>query len=119
MFSSFLGCAGGVGTAGKLNTLVNLDPVMFNNADAAADFTNQLQTQQLGVVITQPQAAVNPPVLPGGGDGGSCGGSGSGGPTRGDGTACPTATPTSIGGGGNVGGPAPGGTEYPSIKAAL
>jgi hypothetical protein len=46
MFSSFLGRAGGGGGAGNENTLVSFDTVMFDYAEAAADFTNQLQPQQ-------------------------------------------------------------------------
>ncbi len=56
MFGSFLGPAGSRGTVGNKHFLVNWDSVMFDGTDAAADFTNQLQPQQLGVVITQPNA---------------------------------------------------------------
>jgi hypothetical protein len=46
MFGSILGCAGSQGTAGNNKSLVSFDTVMFDDAEAAADFTNQLKPQQ-------------------------------------------------------------------------
>jgi hypothetical protein len=65
MFNSFLGRAGGRGTKGNKNSLVNWDPTIFDNKDTVNDFTNQLLPQQQGGVSTQPQAAANPLVPPG------------------------------------------------------
>ncbi len=76
MFGSFLGRPGSGGTKGNKNSLLNWDPAIFDDKDAAGDSTNQLLPQQPGVVITQPQAAAIPAVPPGGGGGGSAGGGG-------------------------------------------
>ncbi len=46
MFGSFMGRAGGGGTEGNKNSLVNLDLAISDNKDAAVDFTNQLPPQQ-------------------------------------------------------------------------
>ena len=48
MFNSLLGCGGGRETTGSKNTLFNIDPGIFDDEAAAADFTNQLQPQQGG-----------------------------------------------------------------------
>jgi hypothetical protein len=134
VFNSFLGRAGGGGTKGNKNLLVNWDPTIFNNKDTVDEFTNQLLPQQQGGVSTQPQAAANPPVPPGQA-GGAAAAVAAGAaaaaaavvavavaaaaPPIGIGPQVQPPPPPQQWGGGNAVGPAPGGADYSGIEAAL
>jgi hypothetical protein len=133
MFNSFLGRAGGGGTEGNKNLLVNWDPTIFDDKDTVDDFTNQLLPQQQGGVSTQPQAAANPLVPPGRGAGAAVAAAAGAAAAAAAAAAVVAAVAPLIRivpqiqppphpqqwGGRNMGGPARGGADYSSIKAAL
>jgi hypothetical protein len=129
MFNSFLGHAGGGGTKGNKNLLVNWNPTIFDDKDIMDDFTNQLLPQQQGGVSTQPQATANPLVPPGRAVGAAAvaaaeAAAGAAAAAAAVAVAVAAAPPIKIvpqvqpppppqqWGGGNMGGPAPGGADY-------
>jgi hypothetical protein len=79
MFGNLLGLAGGGRNDLNKDALVDIDPVtMFDEEEAAADFTNHLHSQVAAAMITQAGQAgegaqpAQPPLPPTGG--GSTGG---------------------------------------------
>ena len=115
MFNSLLGHGGGRETTGNKNTVINIDPGIFDDEAAASYFTYQLQPQQGRYCSHKNRGRKNPQSHRGG-----SGDSGSGDPTRGASKSCPTPiSAPARWGGGDAGGPAPRGMENSSIETAL